>query len=161
MVQKWFTAALIKAMTSGMTRPSRQRWESREATEWDISGGWKRVELEHLHILLCELRIYFNQTWGDGGKTNLDCVSDTVGKRCLLWIFYSRVFNILQQFALAQKSDLKFWPATFVILVHSLHSYSSSSRQLFSVKKKKALINSLFTTQKLKSSCWPESGISQ
>lgn len=59
----------------------------------------------------CEYRIYFNQTWGDSGKTNLDCVSDFCLANLASWIksykvvlllflrvvdvhtFFSKVFN--------------------------------------------------------------------
>lgn len=52
-------------------------WEAssgRETTGSRTSAAGERqhVELEYSHILLCELRVYFNQTRGDCEKTNQD-----------------------------------------------------------------------------------------
>ena len=43
----------------------------------DISSLSKQcVELEYFYILICDLRIYLDQTRGDSGKTNQDCCGD-------------------------------------------------------------------------------------
>ena len=47
----------------------RERHEAAERRVSDISNWWKqRVESEYFHILLCELRIYLDQTRSDCGN---------------------------------------------------------------------------------------------
>ena len=51
--------------------------QTREREGWASAAGENGVvELDYFQILLCELRIYFNQTSGDCGRTNRDCFGE-------------------------------------------------------------------------------------
>lgn len=71
-VQRWFTVALTKDDDSGAKKTGQV--EQERASVYGISSRQKCcIESEYLHILLCELWIYFYQTRDDCKKTNQEC----------------------------------------------------------------------------------------
>ena len=78
-IQRWFTAAMIRTMTSGTRRHGRRgTGETSERV-----GHQQRVEPEYFHMLLCELWIYLD-------RTRHDCED----KLTLFWSLWFSLYSV-------------------------------------------------------------------